>query len=618
MPPLYTQNLGIEKPANGEEDGSWGGIVNENMDIIDRAINGVLSLTLSGTSSTLTTSSGTLNNGQYKLLALTGTPSGTHTITIAPNTAQKIYFVANATGQSVVFTQGSGGNVTIAAGDSAIIYAYGTGAGSGVSNIADFLAMSSPNITGGTITGATITAAGDLTIPDKIVHAGDTNTSIRFPADDTVTVETVGVERLRITGDTVNMPGATTETKTFYVGAGRTSNGSSSLKLIGDATYTDYGSSLIRANGGANATTSIIHRGTGALQLVAIEAGDIILSTSSLARMYIRGSNGNVGIGTGATPASKLEVAGTISATDGSLGAPAYTFGDDLTTGMYRLSDGRLSFATSGFESMQLNGTTRNFPVPTGDGAILLGNGRTGDGNVHYNLIGDTTYTSYGMRLQRAAGANGSTSLNHRGTGNLSLVAQEAAPIVFYTNNSEAARIDSVGRLLVGRTSYGGADNVVGTQVTDTGVIFTTSTTNHVINRITADGSIFQFRRQNVAVGAITVSASATAYATSSDYRLKENVAPVANAADRVLLLKPRNFNFISDPANPVDGFLAHEAQAVVPNAVVGVKDEVDAEGAPVHQSIDHSKLVPLLTAALQEALAKITALEARVTALEA
>jgi hypothetical protein len=79
------------------------------------------------------------------------------------------------------------------------------------------------------------------------------------------------------------------------------------------------------------------------------------------------------------------------------------------------------------------------------------------------------------------------------------------------------------------------------------------------------------------------------------------------------MLLKPSNFNFLSDPANPVDGFLAHEAQAVVPNYVVGQKDEVDADGIAVYQSIDHSKMVPLLTAALQEALTKIAELTQRI-----
>jgi hypothetical protein len=161
MPRTYTSNLGIVLPANGEEDGTWGGLVNTNSDILDRAINGVLSLSLSGTSSTLTTSDGILSNGQYKLLVLTGTPSGTHTITISPNDAQKIYYVRNTTAQSVIFTQGSGGNYTLLAGDSAIIYSNGVGAGSAVVNIADHLAMSSPNITGGTISGITDLAVAD-------------------------------------------------------------------------------------------------------------------------------------------------------------------------------------------------------------------------------------------------------------------------------------------------------------------------------------------------------------------------------------------------------------------------------------------------------------------------
>lgn len=304
-------------------------------------------------------------------------------------------------------------------------------------------------------------------------------------------------------------------------------------------------------------------------------------------------------------------------ALDGTAAAPAYSFASDLDTGMYRTGANRLSFATAGAESLQLWGTISTFPVATGDGSIILGAGRSGDGNVHYNLIGDTTYTTFGTRLNRGAGANGDTTLTHRGTGDLTLTTNEAAGIAFRTTNTEQARIDAAGRFLVGRTSYGGADTVPGLQVTPEGHIFMTSASNSVFNRITSDGAVVQFRRQATTVGTISVTGSATTYATSSDYRLKENVVPVANAADRVLALKPRNFNFISDPANPVDGFLAHEAQAVVPNAVMGAKDEVDAEGVPVHQSIDHSKMVPLLTAALQEALAKIAELEARIVALE-
>jgi hypothetical protein len=119
-------------------------------------------------------------------------------------------------------------------------------------------------------------------------------------------------------------------------------------------------------------------------------------------------------------------------------------------------------------------------------------------------------------------------------------------------------------------------------------------------------------------VGSITISGgTATAYNTSSDYRLKENIVPLVNASNRLKQLKPSQFNFISAPDRTVDGFLAHEAQAVVPECVTGSKDEVDADGNPVYQGIDQSKLVPLLTAALQEAIGRIETLEAEVAALK-
>ena len=118
-------------------------------------------------------------------------------------------------------------------------------------------------------------------------------------------------------------------------------------------------------------------------------------------------------------------------------------------------------------------------------------------------------------------------------------------------------------------------------------------------------------------VGSITHSGGNASFNTSSDHRLKENVVDMTGAIDRVKSLAPKRFNFIRNPDITVDGFIAHEAQAVVPGAVSGTHNEVDADDNPVYQGIDQSKLVPLLTGALQEAIAKIEALETRVTALE-
>jgi hypothetical protein len=116
--------------------------------------------------------------------------------------------------------------------------------------------------------------------------------------------------------------------------------------------------------------------------------------------------------------------------------------------------------------------------------------------------------------------------------------------------------------------------------------------------------------------GYIQLGGPGVIYATSSDYRLKENVAPLSNAVSKLKQLAPKRFTFISRPeAGTIDGFIAHELQAIVPQAVTGQKDEMDQTGNPKYQGIDASNLVPLLTAALQEALVRIEALEARVGA---
>jgi predicted nucleic acid-binding Zn-ribbon protein len=149
-----------------------------------------------------------------------------------------------------------------------------------------------------------------------------------------------------------------------------------------------------------------------------------------------------------------------------------------------------------------------------------------------------------------------------------------------------------------------------------------------VLNRTGSDGEIAHFRNDGVTVGRISVGSSTTSYLTTSDYRLKENVVDISGALDRLELLKPYRFNFLSNPDTTVDGFIAHEVQDVVPEAIEGVKDEMEdyeitapvfdkygniLEEAvigtrPKYQSIDQSKLVPLLVAAMQEMRAEYKA----------
>jgi hypothetical protein len=193
--------------------------------------------------------------------------------------------------------------------------------------------------------------------------------------------------------------------------------------------------------------------------------------------------------------------------------------------------------------------------------------------------------------------------------------------LTFSTSATERMRITSDGNIRFGQTTSdqpGNGNTTTGIALNPDGRFFSSmGGTFSSFNR-NSDGTVIRFARSNSDVGSIGVSSSSTSFNTSSDYRLKENVVALDGAIDRVKQLLPKRFNFIVDADTTVDGFLAHEAQTVVPEAVTGTHNEVDDDNNPVYQGIDQSKLVPLLTAALQEAIGKIETLETKVAALEA
>lgn len=199
----YTSNTGIEKPASGDQSGTWGDTTNTNFDIIDRALNGVAAITLSGTSHTLTTTDGTLSDGMFKLLVLGGSPSGTNTITISPNDADKIYFVYNNTDQTATFSQGSGANASILAGGADIIYADGAGSGAAVASI-----FSNP-MSFGKVTVSSDTAAGDqasvgYTAAEGLILTGQGSTNdvtIKNDADADVLEIPTGTTNVTVVGN---------------------------------------------------------------------------------------------------------------------------------------------------------------------------------------------------------------------------------------------------------------------------------------------------------------------------------------------------------------------------------------------------------------------------------
>ncbi len=330
---------------------------------------------------------------------------------------------------------------------------------------------------------------------------------------------------------------------------------------------------------------------------------------------------------------------------DGSASDPSYTFTNSASTGFYRSASNQIGvsnnsvntalFKTTGTE---IKGKLEVAPA-SGDAAFdIKTTGNANDSAI--NLIADTTHTTGGLSIKRLQTANGNSEILHQGTGDFILHTDTEADIVFKTDSVDRYTIFGVGTQEGTMISHNSTRNVLttaGIALTNTsndngaGFEFVSIVKNGTgvgtcvfINRLAAaglpdsgTGKLIEFEYNSSNVGSITTNGSATAYNVSSDYRLKENVVNLTDAITRLKTLKTYRFNYKNNSELTVDGFLAHEVTAV-PEAITGTKDQVDSDGKPIYQGIDQSKLVPLLTAALQEAVAKIEILETKVAALEA
>ena len=331
-------------------------------------------------------------------------------------------------------------------------------------------------------------------------------------------------------------------------------------------------------------------------------------SYDSSARNLVVGSgSGNQGM----TIAAGTSSSSGINFADGTTGTAAYT-GRIL----YQHSADALTFHTNGgTERMKI--TSDGYFVPATDSLYDIGTSST---RWRYGYFDDLDLN--GNLLLSAV--NPKITFN---TGGPNIHAPAANTLAFNTDASnERMRIHSLGRVLLGRAIS--ADPWLATGNVDAGQYFGSGNNFGaainsrdiplILNRTNTTGSIQEFKYNGSTTGFISTTSTAITISYSSDYRLKENVIPLANAITRVKQLQPKRFNYIIDPDVTVDGFIAHEAQTVVPEAVVGTHNQVDDNGDPVYQGIDPSKIIPLLTAALQEAIAKIETLETKVAALEA
>jgi hypothetical protein len=323
----------------------------------------------------------------------------------------------------------------------------------------------------------------------------------------------------------------------------------------------------------------------------------------------------------------------TVQFAAGSASTPSITFTGDTNTGIFSPGADTIAFTEGGTEVARFD-SAGNLGIganpQTGVKLDVFSTSanevisRSSDTTSYANFIVDVNnVTTQRMQMvsfgSTASGtllgiSRANNSFLAKSGGVLAVGTRDTNVLVFGVNETERMRLNSSGTLFIGATSSpSGTQRLVLTADGNAG------TEPLLINELRAGSSTensIRFYRNGSQVGTITTNASNTSYNTSSDYRLKENIAPMTGALAKVQQLKPCTYTWKVD-GSAGQGFIAHELQAVVPNCVTGEKDAVDKNGNPEYQGIDTSFLVATLTAALQEQQAIITDLKARIETLE-
>ena len=356
-------------------------------------------------------------------------------------------------------------------------------------------------------------------------------------------------------------------------------------------------------------------------------------------------SGGNVGIGT-ASPNEKLQVEdGSIStyhninANDAGYGIQFYTNGGGSKNSIAYIGISQVGTARSGDMFFQ----TSNAGVPTTKLTIASTGAATFSSTLSVNTTNAVSVLEIGAVESTGTGSTNAVRIQSKtGASNQQLlVGVNQTGLYSYLQSSQV----SVGYKSLALNPNGGNVLVGGT--TTVGYKFHVYGDSAFERTGTTSQAMVAFRNGNGVVGSISTSGSSTAYNTSSDYRLKENIIPITDALSRLNQLKPSRFNFISNADRTVDGFIAHEVQEIIPEAICGEKDAmmdeefeltprveevIDEDGnvtteaveavmetrsVPDYQGIDQSKIVPLLVAAIQEQQAIIEDLKTRIEQLE-
>jgi len=681
----YVNDLRLKEIGTGESSGTWGSETNTNLELIAEAFSfGTEAITTNADNHTTTIADGSTDPGRSIYLKYTGALDSACTITIGPNTVSKLWFIENATTDSgssgpynIVISQGSGANVTIPNGHVKAIYSDGAGSGAAMVD-----AFTDLNLAG-TTTVDDLTVSDDLTVTDDATIGGTLGVTGAVTANAGVSIDNITIDGTEIdlsSGDlSIDVAGniqidaddngeiRILDGGTQYAQIKKDGNNALFQSIVADGDFIIQGidgSSFVSAltldmsdAGSAYFNNKIGVKQTSPANNVHIEIdaggeGILVKGTgdhSGLLQFNTNRSNSNRVLG---------QLLGTWNGTD--VADIQLKTADDTTN----KDNGQITFSTSSAdnlgEKMRLDdvgnlmiGTTTASPADGVSPAVLIGdssdsssglvlsnsshnwllyNDSDGDFNIYDsdNNADRFTINSSGQHLQTPLGVS-VPSFSFIGDTDTGMTRPTGDTLQFVTGGSEAVRINSSGRMFIGRTTALQSDNMLSVEGSGTGAgnaimdIRNTASSDTcgciALSKAstTTDSSArfiwFFANNFSTSMGAIGGNgANNVQFVTASDERLKENIKPLTGSLDKVLALNPVSYTWKESGEDIKAGFVAQEVEKILPEYTATEEDEMKTKSLTGGMT---SGYIAVLTKAIQEQQEQIEFLKSEIKILK-